>query len=178
MASIIAYYRPRGIQGNYKVGIFLDLAVTESAEISRRKNPRPGSVVQQENKPSLAPALHPLPVRPVKVTVKTSLFRKEEGRIVMYVLTQFNYYPEREDFTIKITDKEIAGEQRTRYDAQENEIQEEEQLTVDRFRSRYGPTRANLQLNLITLVDLDIPNNPLIQQYRSEIKQLRQYIEG
>lgn len=56
MGSFVAYYRPRGVVGNYVVGVFLDLAKTEAAKVtvSRKRCPtckqcgvqKPASVTQ------------------------------------------------------------------------------------------------------------------------------------
>lgn len=39
MASVIVYYRPRGIAGNYKVGIYLELRSTDVSVILKGAHP-------------------------------------------------------------------------------------------------------------------------------------------
>lgn len=181
MASIIAYYRPRGIQGNYKVGILLDLKPTEEGKVSRYKKSDDIDEVYTsiflEKQATTAKKQNPkqsVPVHPVKTLVKTpSFFKKEEGKIVIFTLTRLNYNPDWEEISILIKDTEISGFQINDYITKAAAI--EGGYVQNEFTQLIEGN--NIEFNKITLIDLDIPNSPLLHQFKSEIRQLRQFMQ-
>lgn len=86
MASIVGFMRPRGINGNYKVGVWLDLKATERARVFRGTSENKG-----------------IKLEPTK-TIKLN-----PGKICFYLLSRFRYAPEPEYVRIEIEDIEIEN---------------------------------------------------------------------
>lgn len=175
MASVIAYYRPRGIQGNYKVGIYLDLKPTEQAEVHRRTYPTSPATYMRQKIQSSDEKTYANLIKPIHTIIKSALFKKETGKILIYVLLRFAYEPNRESIFIQINDLEIAKPQNSAYNATSTGIEERLRGEID--STSQEAVKQSIELNKITLVDLDIPNNPQLQQFKSEIRQLQQFMQ-
>ncbi len=165
MASVIAYYRPRSIQGNYKVGILLDLGPTELAKVFRwvgTGGMHPRERALELEKLGKGKGLEGL--KPTKTIGRQSFFKKDQGKTEIYTLSRLNYDPSKELIEIEIHDKEIVKFQRNSYHTTEQDI-------------TGGLEKDSIEFIKITLIDLDNAEQEILQKYRSEIRQLRQALE-
>src|SRR6266704_1518056 len=149
MASIVAYYRPRGMQGNYKVGVLLDLGQTERGKVFRGKEASEkfdevytNIFLDKPQKPKVY-EYEKTSLYQVKRYEKTSLFKNEKRAIFLYVLPRFHYSSDHEVFRIEIRDTEIAGLQWNRYIA--------EHTSITGGKEEHDHITQLLEINLIEL---------------------------
>lgn len=128
--SRIVYFRPRGVEGNYKLGVILGLLPTEKAEIWRYYRERGFDPRKDHELPAAKFPVH----RAGKLISTTTVF----------ILTKFAAY---QYFRIIITDEDVYSPQETYFIASQNSIIKEHPL---------GRTYIQKEdLKKIALYDLD-----------------------
>lgn len=131
--SRIIYFRPRGIQANYKVGIILGLLPTESVEIQRLYYPQRDSSVQK--------------IQPTKTTPIYDLDKRLISTTYIYVLSQFAC---EQQLYITIKDEDVYYWQEDWYEANTDNIRN---ITKEQYP--YFSVLREQELKKIALYDLD-----------------------
>jgi hypothetical protein len=164
MPSTFAYYRPRGVKGNFIVAIVLDLLETETAtvNVARQRGTNCGHCGVQ------TPRIERNEVNPAR--------RMDEGQERRWELYRIDQLIVGDSLTIRIQDKDVIPYQETCYQAAFQSCSEYNKYCQDGFTTREQPFRMNnvgfgiIALNPINVIDWDKVSSTSVEEQPDTVR--------